>query len=167
MLCPACDHDNIQGSDFCGNCGLDLAGLDVPDWGVDPKDPLLAVPVSTLPLKDPLVLHASDTVADAIGVMNERQEGCVFVLDDDDRLAGVLTERDVCARVLVPGRDVSRTRLEEVMTPWPVALEPDDPLAWALHRMGVDGYRHVPVALDGKVDGFLSARTLLRVLVDA
>ena len=41
------------------------------------------------------------------------------------------------------------------MTPNPVALEKDDVLAWALHRMGVDGYRHLPV-LDGeRLAGFL------------
>jgi CBS domain-containing protein len=78
-----------------------------------------------------------------------------------------LTEHDVTVRVAAPGRDPTRTRLEQVMTPNPVTLQTDDPLAWALHRMGVDGYRHLPV-LDGqRLVGFLSVRTVLRVLQEA
>ena len=80
---------------------------------------------------------------------------------------GVLTERDVGSRVAVPGRDPSRTRLEEVMTPNPVTLRTSDPLAWALHRMGVDGYRHIPVLKAERLVGFLSARTVLQILLDA
>ena len=40
MVCPACQTDNIPGSDLCEDCGLDLAGLDVQDLGVDSADPL-------------------------------------------------------------------------------------------------------------------------------
>ena len=31
MICPECDHDNIEGVDYCANCGHDLYGLDQPD----------------------------------------------------------------------------------------------------------------------------------------
>ena len=56
-----------------------------------------------------------------------------------------------------------RTRLEEVMTPNPVTLRREDPLSWALHRMGVDGFRHLPI-LDGeRLIGFLSVRTVLEL----
>jgi CBS domain-containing protein len=163
--CPACEHDNIPGDDLCGNCGMDLAGLDVEAWGVDPDDPMLAFPLSRLALKQPLTLSADATVAEAIDLMKDRHEGCVFILDETDRLRGVMTERDVSARVAAPGRDPEQTRLGEVMTPRPVALQQDDPLAWALHRMGVDGHRHLPVLAEKKLIGFLSVRAVLRELL--
>ncbi len=165
MHCPQCDHDNIAGEDLCANCGLDLAGLDVHAWGMDPDDPLLAVPVAQLGLKTPIVVARDASVSDAIARMRERHEGCVFVVHED-RLIGVLTERDLCTRVAVPGRDPVLTRVDEVMTDRPVTLRAEDPLAWALHRMGVDGHRHLPV-LDGeRLVGFLSMRSVLRVLLD-
>jgi CBS domain-containing protein len=167
VICPACDHDNIAGVDLCDNCGMDLAGLDVKAWGVDPDDPLLAVPLGDLPLKQPLVLPGDATVLRAIELMRERHEGCVFIQDARGRLAGVFTERDVTVRVAAPARDPAETHLEEVMTRNPVALLKADPLAWALHRMGVDGHRHLPV-LDGDgLAGFLSARAVMRVFLDA
>ncbi len=164
MHCPACEHDNIPGVDLCDNCGMDLAGLDVTAWGVDPEDPHLARAIGELPLKQPIVRRAGASVADAVDAMREGDEGCVFVLDGKERLQGVFTERDVIARVAAKGRDPGQTRLEEVMTPGPVALRKDDPLAWALHRMGVDGYRHLPVLDGDRLLGFLSVRTILEVL---
>ena len=167
MRCPACDHENIPGEDLCSECGMDLAGLDVQAWGVDPKDPLLATPLAELPLKKPLVLGPDSTVAEAVGLMCERHEGCVFVETDADGLVGVFTERDVAVRVAPRGRDPEQTRLREVMTAGPVVLQRDDPVSWALHRMGVDGFRHIPV-LDGeRLHGFLSSRTVLKLLLDS
>ena len=165
MRCPQCDHDNIAGEDLCANCGLDLAGLDVHAWGMDPDDPLLAVPVARLALKAPIVLARESSVADAITQMKERHEGCVFVVQEE-RLIGVLTERDLCTRIAVPGRDPAVTRIDEVMTDLPVTLRAEDPLAWALHRMGVDGQRHLEVLDDDRLVGFLSMRSVLRILLE-
>lgn len=166
MRCPACDHDNIPGDDLCAGCGLDLVGLDVQSWGVAPQDPFLTMPLAELPLKDPLILGPEASVTEAIHLMKEHHEGCVFVLEDE-RLVGVFSERDVCTRVAAPGRDPEKTGLNEVMTPSPLALQKTDALAWALHRMGVDGYRHIPVLEENKLIGFLSMRTVLKVLAEA
>ena len=61
MNCPACDTENTPGDDLCRDCGLDLAGLDATAWGVSPEDPVLAVRLSALPLKTPLVLAPDAT----------------------------------------------------------------------------------------------------------
>ncbi len=146
---------------------MDLAGLDVQAWGVDPKDPLLATPLSELPLKKPLVLGPGSSVAEAVSLMRERHEGCVFVEQEGARLIGVFTERDVAVRVASRGRDPEQTRLEEVMTADPVVLQRDDPISWALHRMGIDGVRHIPVLDGDRLHGFLSMRTVLKLLLDS
>ena len=80
---------------------------------------------------------------------------------------GVLTERDVSARLVTRRRDPNETRAEEVMTANPVRLRSEDPLAWALHRMGVDGHRHLPVTRADRLIGFLSIRTVLQALAQA
>ena len=167
MVCPVCDSDNIQGADVCENCGMDLAGLDVSEWGVDPDDPVLSVRLRELPLKAPLILAPGATVREAVALMQERGEGVVFITGEDGDLCGVLTERDVTSRVAARGRDLDDTLLEQVMTPAPVTLRADDPLAWALHRMGVDGHRHLPVLEGRRLMGFLSVRSVLRLFLEA
>lgn len=167
MICPVCDRDNIQGADVCENCGMDLAGLDVSEWGVDPDDPVLSVKLRELPLKPPLILAGSASVREAVALMQERGEGVLFVLSADGELCGILTERDVTGRVAARGRDLDDTRLEQVMTRDPVTLRADDPLAWALHRMGVEGQRHLPVLEGRRLLGFLSIRSVLRLFLEA
>lgn len=167
MRCPNCDRDNIAGADLCENCGLDLAGLDVQAWGVSPQDPLLTRRIETLPLKKALALAPTATVDEGLERMVVEHEGCVFVVDEVEGLVGVVTERDIALRVVARGRDPATTTLREVMTPSPFSLRKNDQLAFALHRMGVDGYRHIPVLEGGELVSFLSMRTVLRVLVDA
>lgn len=164
MQCPACGHDNIPGQDLCQSCSLDLAGLDVQMSGVSPEDPFLSRPLRDLPLKEPLVLGPGAKVRDAVDLMRERDEGCIFIESDEHELVGVFTERDLAARVIARGRLPAETDLVDVMTPRPFTLRHEDALAFALHRMGVDGYRHVPVLKKGRLVGFLSMRTVLRVL---
>ncbi len=167
MRCPDCDYDNIPGNDLCDKCGLDLAGLDVKDWGLSGDDPLLSMPLSALALKKALILDASASVAEAIELMTERREGCVVVRDGDDPVAGIFTERDVTARVFARQRDPRELKLSDVMTRSPYTLQKDDALAFALHRMGVDGFRHLPVLDGADVIGFLSMRTVLGSLARA
>ncbi len=166
MICPSCQTDNLAGSDLCENCGMDLAGLDIRAWGVDPDDPSLAVPLSELPLKKPCMLDPDARISEAIEVMRRQHEGCVFVVDDKGGLLGVFSERDLTCRVAARFRSPDQTPLKDVMTPNPVALLTEDPLAWALHRMGVDGFRHLPVMDNGVIVGMLSARSVMLWLLE-
>ena len=167
MLCPDCAYDNIPGNDLCDKCGLDLAGLDVKAWGLSSEDPMLSMPLSALPLKEPITLEADATVSKAIELLTERREGCVIVREGDDPVAGIFTERDATARVFARQRDPRELKLSDVMTRNPYTLQKDDALAFALHRMGVDGFRHLPVLDEGRVIGFLSMRTVLGALAQA
>jgi CBS domain-containing protein len=50
------------------------------------------------------------------------------------------------------------------MTPDPVVLRQDDPVAVAIHKMAVGGFRHVPIVDDGVPIGVVSARDVFRHL---
>ena len=52
------------------------------------------------------------------------------------------------------------------MTADPVTLETSDKIAFALHKMNVGGYRHVPILFDGKLAGVISIRDILRYLTE-
>lgn len=169
MVCPGCGLDNIQGVFACEECGMDLAGLDIPD----------ALPMQGLkrhimrdaigrvgPLK-PLLTNTKATLWDAIRIMKQGRHGSVLVVDpdDDDQLVGIFTERDVLTRVVRPRLDPA-TPVAKVMTPKPYTLEPGDPPVFAVHMCAVRGLRHLPVVDDGKVVGFLSVRHLLRFVLE-
>ena len=86
-------------------------------------------------------------VLDAARMMNERKIGSLLVMDGD-RLIGIITERDMLQRVLVPRRDPAVTPVDEVMTTELVCCYPHTTLDEARGVLKNRRIRHLPV-LDG------------------
>jgi CBS-domain-containing membrane protein len=55
--------------------------------------------------------------------------------------------------------------VRDFMTAKVETLPPDAPITFALNRMDVGGYRHVPVTQDGRVMGVVSSRDVLAYIV--
>ena len=126
---------------------------------------VLETPVSELMACDPLVVDADSTVVGAVNAMNERRIGCVLV-QKAGKLVGILTERDLLRKVIF--RDGNRGwKVEAVMTRNPGTLPPTANVAYALNKMSVDGYRHIPI-VDGdrKPIGVLSIRDIVNFVVE-
>jgi CBS domain-containing protein len=108
------------------------------------------------------------TTADAIRLMLARHVGAVGVIDNESRIAGIFTERDVLRKVALSGRDPEKTPVRELMTT-PVEMAtlstgPGEALAVMVERH----YRHLPVVdHDCKLLGMLSIRNVLQSRVDA
>ena len=94
--------------------------------------------------------------------MLDEDVGTVLVVDDDGTLAGIFSERDLLMRVPDEVARSGDEPLAEFMTPNPETVRPDDTLAFALHKMDVGGYRHLPVVAEGKPVGVISVRDMLR-----
>lgn len=94
--------------------------------------------------------------------MSEWNIGAVAVLDDE-RLAGVFSERDLMSRVVAKGLDPDATSVSTVMTRDLVVASPDDDFDDAIQKMHSIGSRHLPVVADGKLIGMISLRDLLEV----
>jgi CBS domain-containing protein len=56
--------------------------------------------------------------------------------------------------------------ISQFMTPSPVTLETSDKIAFALQKMNVGGYRHLPILFQGKLAGVISIRDILRYLTE-
>ena len=94
--------------------------------------------------------------------MLEHGVGTVLVVDADGKLAGIFSERDLLLRVPDEAAKSGTQPLSEFMTPNPETVRLDDPLALALQKMDVGGYRHLPVVTDGTPVGVISVRDLMR-----
>ncbi len=125
---------------------------------------ILETPISELPLRDPILVCSASTVADAIKNMNDHHTGCVLV-EKDAKLVGIFTERDVLTKGFFR-TDSHTASVESLMTPNPETLDPEDRIAFALNKMSVGGYRHIPIVDAGKPVGVLSVRDVVDFLVD-
>ena len=101
------------------------------------------------------------TVRAACRQMTEYQVGALLVVENN-RIAGIFTERDALNKILSTGVDPDKTSLADVMVRNPQTITADKPLAHAMYMMSEGGFRHVPVVdSDGTPLGMVSARDAL------
>jgi CBS domain-containing protein len=129
------------------------------------KAAVLQTPVSEIMATDPLVIDADETVVAAVDSMNGHHIGCVLV-HKLGRLVGIFTERDVLRKVIF--HDGNRQwKVDSVMTRNPETLPPSASVAYALNKMSVDGYRHIPIVDNsGNPIGVLSVKDIVNFLVE-
>jgi len=110
----------------------------------------------------PVTVAAETTLADLAKVLNERQVGAAAVLDANQALIGMISERDVL-RAVGTGTDPATTTVGSLMTKSPVAVDADGTAASALDIFTTHRFRHLPVVENGSVVGILSIRHVVRV----
>lgn len=106
---------------------------------------LLDDTVKLLAPNEPIRLGRQATVQEAIMRLVATRRSAVVIVDDEGRLVGIFSERDVLMRVIGQGRDPARTALADVMTPDPEALAADDRICYAVNRMNNGSYRTIPI----------------------
>ena len=162
MICPHCGHDNLPGSEDCANCGMDLTHIDRPMAQNRIERSLMEDTVSILQPKKPITVRPTATVRETIQVMLDHDIGALLVVDANGKLRGIFSERDLLTRVAGLYQDYADLPIENLMTPNPETVTATDTLAFALHKMDVGGYRHLPVLKGGRPVGVISARDMLR-----
>jgi CBS domain-containing protein len=122
---------------------------------------------SDLITRNPVWCLASDVVSSAAQLMKHEEVGLLPVLDgqQDKKVIGVVTDRDLVLKVLAEGRRPDATPIGEVMTANPVTCRADDALEGALAAMAQHQIRRVPVVNeDGAIVGIIAqADVVLRV----
>jgi len=103
-------------------------------------------------------------VGDAIRTLLEHNIGAVSIIDDSGRLLGIFSERDVLMRVVGTGPDSANRPLGEVMTRNRNGPGGRHAGRWLLNKLDVGGYRHLPIVDQGRLQGMLSVRDMLRHL---
>lgn len=122
---------------------------------------LLATPVGRLATRPPVLVEPTASVREAAQAMARAQVSSILV-GDGERLAGIVTDRDLRNRVLAAGLDPA-TPVAAVMTPDPARLDVDQPV-FAAHLMMVErGIHHLPLVRAGRPAGMLTTRDLLRL----
>jgi signal-transduction protein with cAMP-binding, CBS, and nucleotidyltransferase domain len=158
MLCPVCRHDNFEGEDYCDNCGADLQSSDIPRSAAAAHG-FMGEHLDALGVGAPSLIEATEPVSAAIRRMREEGVDCLLVMSEG-RLVGIFTERDAVLKVA--GRMTEAFDVRDVMTEDPVVLRHDDPVAVAVNKMAVGGFRHIPIVDGDRPIGVVAARDVFR-----
>ncbi len=127
---------------------------------------MVEAPLRDVPRRPSLMLGPESSVGEVIGQMNERSVGCALIVEGE-QLLGIFTERDVLRRIAGTDLDVAAVTVREVMTPSPDTLPEDATIAYALNRMSIEGYRHIPlVDSQGRPVGVVGMRDIIHWMVE-
>jgi CBS domain-containing protein len=111
-----------------------------------------------------LMVSAETTLADTIHLMQQERRACVLIMQND-RLAGIFTERDILMKVAGQPLDLIHTPVSMSMTADPFTLPADANVAFALSKMVLEGFRHIPLIDDaGRPTAVVSMRNLIEYL---
>lgn len=105
----------------------------------------------------PLTAGPDEVIVDAVKRMAEKNFGSVIVVNEDNTVAGIVTERDIFRRVVAELRDPETTRVSEVMTRDVRTANEDDNLLDWLRIMSNERFRRLPVVDDeGRLKSVMS-----------
>ena len=120
-------------------------------------DSRFARPLASLVQHAPLSTPADTPLANALAAMDAARVGSVVVVDETMQPIGILTLKDVLARVTLAGVPLA-TPIADVMTPQPATLSADAPVADALVLMARQGIHHIPLVREGRLVGVVSEK---------
>jgi len=166
VICPSCQFDNIQGLDNCESCGHALAPQDVERPGIDLERTIVRRPLTHVNSPPAVIRVSPDTpLKEVVRQLAEGNVGCVLVVSGT-ALKGIFSERDLLMKVAHDYEKLQDRPVGDFMTPDPSALKPDDTIAWALNRMDVGDFRHVPIVNGGAVQRVVSVRDIVSYLLE-
>lgn len=113
---------------------------------------------------DAACISVNDSLQDAARKMADLDVGALPICGDDDRLAGIITDRDIVVRCVAQGGDPASTKVSELAQGKPVTVGADDPVDEVLRTMTEHKVRRLPV-IDGQdLVGMVSQADVARSL---
>lgn len=109
-----------------------------------------------------LKVSPRDIVRDAARLMRDKKVAALLVMEGE-RLVGIVTERDMTARVIAAGLNPDTAAVGDIMTANPDTLAPTDTAVDAITMMRKSNYRHLPVVEGARVVGMVSVRDLYAI----
>jgi CBS domain-containing protein len=105
------------------------------------------------------------TVLDALKMMAKHNIGALLVMTED-KMEGIVSERDCIRKVELMGRNAKDTKINEIMTSDVITVDSSQPLEECMSLMIEKNIRHLPVYDGGELVGLLSVRDVLKEVIE-
>ncbi|MCW2835324.1 MAG: putative signal transduction protein with domain [Nocardioides sp.] len=110
--------------------------------------------------------RSTDTLVDAARKLRDLDVGALPICGEDDRLQGMVTDRDIVVKCIADGGDPSTVTVSELAEGKPVTIGADDSVQEALRTMSQHGVRRLPVIDGHDLVGMVSQADIAKNLPD-
>jgi len=104
-------------------------------------------------------------VYEAIKIMGEKNIGALVVIEDQ-KLKGILSERDYARKIVLKGKSSKTTLVKEIMTENVITVSSDDDIEKCMTLMSEKHIRHLPIVENGEVKGMISIGDVVNAIIE-
>lgn len=113
-----------------------------------------------------ITIGSEKTVHDAIKILVKHKIGALLVLDESEKLVGIITERDILHESAERDNKLRKTLVKEVMTKNLIIGVLDDDIEYTLGIMTKNRIRHLPIMDQNKIAGIISIGDAVKAQLD-
>jgi len=106
--------------------------------------------------RDVATVNPTTTLMDVVNLLSEKKIGAVVVCDEDQKLQGIISERDIVRVLATNGPEVFNNPIEAYMTKDVKTCTETDTVEWLMEAMTSQRFRHMPVVSGGRVVAVVS-----------
>lgn len=112
--------------------------------------------VSDIMTKDMIVVNADDTILEVAKLMKHHNIGCIPVVENGNKVFGVITDRDIVMNMAKFNADPANTCAKEIASDVVYKVKPDVDIKYALEQMQKQRIRRLPVIENEQLVGIIS-----------
>jgi CBS domain-containing protein len=115
--------------------------------------------------RDVLTIAAANSLGDAVAILAKRRVGALVVVEDGDRIVGIVSERDI-VRAIAGGAAALEQPVSSVMTKNVMTCSDGETIDSVMSRMTKGRFRHLPVAENGRLTGIISIGDVVKARIE-
>jgi CBS domain-containing protein len=101
----------------------------------------------------------------ALQLMQDKEAGALLVVDEEGKVAGIVSERDYARKVILEGRSSKETYTKEIMSKDLYVVGPETKVDECIALMTEKRVRHLPVIDKGKLVGLVSIGDVVKSII--
>lgn len=109
--------------------------------------------------------HRQSTLLDVAKLLNENKIGCILIIDEDEAVIGIVSERDIVRRIAAAGASVLNNPIETCMTTNVISCQESDTIDQIMSEMTKRRFRHMPVVEDKRLVGIISIGDVVKLRI--
>lgn len=113
-------------------------------------------------------INEKKSAEEAVNELRKNHIGSLLVLDEDEQLTGIISERDILYKCHERGGDHKKTPVKELYTPLDKIIigTPDDTTTYLMRVMTEKKIRHIPILEKEKIVGIISIGDVIKTMLE-
>lgn len=112
-----------------------------------------------------ITAHREHSLLDVAKLLNDNKIGSILIIDEDESVIGIVSERDIVRRIAAAGASVLNNPIDTCMTTNVISCQESDTIDQIMSVMTKRRFRHMPVVEDKRLVGIISIGDVVKLRI--